>query len=134
LLGLYLRKNVDRSLDQRIAAVVIKQAARNFFELLVADDFRILRSDFVAHGRWIVRLRWWLWVWDRVSGLRKNVDGGFDQRIAAVVIEQTAGNFFELLVANDFRILDFVAHGRWIVEVEVVVEGLGPCARIKKGR
>jgi hypothetical protein len=45
-------------------------------------------------------------------GLRKDVDGGFDQRIAAVVIEQTAGNFFELLVADDFRILrnDFVVH------------------------
>ena len=54
-------------------------------------------------------------------GLGEHVDSGFDQRVAAVVIEQTAGDFFELLVANDFRILrsDFVVHGRWIVEVVV---------------
>jgi hypothetical protein len=31
------------------AEVVIEQTARDFFELLVADDFRIFRSDFVAH-------------------------------------------------------------------------------------
>ena len=46
------------------------------------------------------------------AGLGQHVDSGFDQRVTAVVIEQTAGNFFELLVADDFRILrsDFVAH------------------------
>jgi hypothetical protein len=46
-----LSKNVDGSLDQSVAAVVVEQAAGNFFELLVANDFRILRSDFVAHSR-----------------------------------------------------------------------------------
>jgi hypothetical protein len=56
-----------------------------------------------------------------LSVLGKHVYGSLDQRIAAVVIKQTAGDFFELLVANDFRALrsDFVAHGRWIVEVVV---------------
>ena len=31
------------------AEVVVKQTAGDFFELLVADDFGIFRSDFVAH-------------------------------------------------------------------------------------
>ena len=44
-----LGQHVDSGFDQRVAAVVIEQADGNFFELLVADDFRILRSDFVAH-------------------------------------------------------------------------------------
>ena len=42
-------QHVDSGFDQRVAAVVIEQTARDFFELLVADDFRICRSDFVAH-------------------------------------------------------------------------------------
>jgi hypothetical protein len=46
-----LREDVDGGFDQRVAAVVIEQAARNLFELLIADDFGILRSDFVAHSR-----------------------------------------------------------------------------------
>ena len=41
---------VDGCFDQRVAAVVIEQAAGNFLELLVADDFGILRSDFVVHS------------------------------------------------------------------------------------
>jgi hypothetical protein len=45
-----LGKDVDGGFDQRVAAVVIEQAARNLFELLIADDFGILRSDFVAHS------------------------------------------------------------------------------------
>ena len=36
--------------------------------------------------------------------LGKDVDSRFDQRVAAVVVEQAAGNFFKLLVADDFRI------------------------------
>jgi hypothetical protein len=44
-----LGKNVDSGFDQGVADVVVEQAARNFFELLVANNFRILRSDFVAH-------------------------------------------------------------------------------------
>ena len=49
------------------------------------------------------------------AGLGQHVDSGFDQRVTAVVVEQTAGNFFELLVADDFRVLrsDFVAHRIW---------------------
>ena len=46
-----LGEDVDSGFDQRVADVVIEQAARHFFKLLVADDFWILRSDFVAHGR-----------------------------------------------------------------------------------
>ena len=87
--------------------------------MLVADDFRILRSDFVAHGRCGVEVE--------VDGLRlvvllgEDVDSGFDQGVADVVVEQTARNFFELLVADDFR-SDFVAHFRCGVELEVVLE------------
>ena len=44
-----LGKDVDSGFDQRVADVVVEQATRNFFELLVADDFWILRSDFVVH-------------------------------------------------------------------------------------
>ena len=32
-----------------VARVVIGQTVRDFLELLVADDFRIFRSDFVVH-------------------------------------------------------------------------------------
>jgi hypothetical protein len=57
------------------------------------------------------------------AGLGQHVDSGFDQRVAAVVIEQTAGDFFELLVADDFRILrsDFAAHRIGIVWSAFVV-------------
>ena len=48
-----LGKNVDGRFDQGIADVVVEQAARNFFKLLVADDFR---SDFVVHFRCGVEL------------------------------------------------------------------------------
>jgi hypothetical protein len=39
-----------------------------------------------------------------------NDNGGFDQGVAGVIIERTAGNIFELLVANSFRFLDLFAH------------------------
>ena len=39
-----------------------------------------------------------------------NDDGGFDQGVAGVIIERTAGNIFELLVANSLRLLDLFAH------------------------
>jgi hypothetical protein len=63
-------------------------------------------------------------VWSWFFGLRKNVDGGFDQGVADVVVEQAARNFFELLVADNFR-SDFVAHFRCGVELEVVWFGVG---------
>ena len=44
-----LGQHVHGRLLARDAEVVIEQAAGDFFELLVADDFRIFRSDFVAH-------------------------------------------------------------------------------------
>ena len=50
-----LGKDVDGGFDQRVADVVVEQAARHFFKLLVADDFGIFRSDFVAH---IVGIVW----------------------------------------------------------------------------
>jgi len=34
---------------RRVARVVIEQTVGDFFELLVANDFRIFRSDFVVH-------------------------------------------------------------------------------------
>ena len=52
-----LGKDVNGGFDQRVADVVVEQAARHFFELLVADDFWILRSDFVAHGRYGIRVK-----------------------------------------------------------------------------
>ena len=115
-----LGKDVDGGFDQRVAAVVIEQAARNFFELLVADDFGIFRSDFVAHSRCRVEVK--VIGLELVVLLGKDVDGGFDQRVAAVVVEQAARNFFELLVADDFGIFrsDFVAHSRCRVEVKVI--------------
>jgi hypothetical protein len=102
-----LGKNVDGGFDQGVADVVVEEAARNFFELLVADDFR---SDVVAHFGCGVELKVVSWSW--FFGLGKNVDGGFDQGVADVVVEQTARNFFKLLVADNFRIFrsDFVAH------------------------
>ena len=45
-----------------------------------------------------------------------NDDGGFDQGVAGVIIERTAGNIFELLVANSFGLLNLFAHIRiWLV-------------------
>ena len=45
-----------------------------------------------------------------------NDDGGFDQGVAGVIVERTAGNIFELLVANSFGFLDLFAHIRiWLV-------------------
>jgi hypothetical protein len=66
--------------------------------------------------------------------LRKHVHGRFDEGIAAVVIEQTAGDFFELLVADGFRTLrnHFVAHSRSGVEVKVVGSELR--LPVKRGR
>ena len=102
-----LGKDVHSGFDQGVADVVVEQAARNFFKLLVADDFR---SDVVAHFGCGVELKVVSWSW--FFGLGKNVDGGFDQGVADVVVEQTARNFFKLLVADNFRIFgsDFVAH------------------------
>ncbi len=45
-----LGQNVDGCFDQRVTAVVVEQAAGDFLELLVADDFGIVRSDFVVHS------------------------------------------------------------------------------------
>jgi hypothetical protein len=45
-----LGKHVNGPLDEGVAVVVVEQAAVNFFELLVADDFGIVRSNFVAHS------------------------------------------------------------------------------------
>jgi hypothetical protein len=39
-----------------------------------------------------------------------NDDSGLNQGVARVVIERAAGNIFELLIANIFRLLDFFAH------------------------
>ena len=44
-----LRKDVYGRFDEGVADVVVEQTARNFFKLLVADNFRIFRSGFVAH-------------------------------------------------------------------------------------
>ena len=47
------------------------------------------------------------------EGRRKvlpNDDGGFDQGVARVIVESTAGNIFELLVGNSFGLLDLFAH------------------------
>ena len=79
---------------------------------------------------WSERLLVWSWFF----GLGKNVDSSFDQGVADVVVEQAARNFFELLVADNFRILrsDFVAHFRCGVELEVV--GLELVLRIRKER
>ena len=60
-----LGEDVDRRFDQRVAAVVVEQAAGNFFKLLVADDFGILGviSLLMVSGE----LRWRLWVWSWVA-------------------------------------------------------------------
>jgi hypothetical protein len=50
-----LGEDVDGGFDQGVADVVVEQAARNFFELLVADYFGIFGSDFVAH---IIGIGW----------------------------------------------------------------------------
>ena len=50
----YLGQHVYGRLLARDAEVVIEQTARDFFKLFVADDFRICRSDFVAHRIGIV--------------------------------------------------------------------------------
>jgi hypothetical protein len=39
-----------------------------------------------------------------------NDDGGLDQGVAGVIVERTAGNVFELLVADRLGFLDFFAH------------------------
>src|ERR1700733_5467570 len=44
-------EDVHGRLQNGVANVVVEQAARNFFQLLVADDFRSDRSDFVAHSK-----------------------------------------------------------------------------------
>ena len=62
--------------------------------------------------------------WSWVVLLGEDVDGGFNQRVADVVVEQAARNFFKLLVADNFR-SDFVAHFRCGVELEVVWFGVG---------
>ena len=52
----------------------------------------------------------------RKTNVLPNDDGGFDQGVARVIVERTAGNIFELLVANRFRLLDLFAHSRiWLV-------------------
>ena len=104
-----LREHVYGRLLACDAEVVIEQTARDFFELLVADDFRILRCDFVAHDSWMVEV---CWFWMVEPDLRQHVYGRLLACDAEVIIEQTAGDFLELLVADDFRIFrsDFVAH------------------------
>ena len=50
-----------------------------------------------------------------------NDDSGLDQGVAGVIVESTAGNIFELLVADWF--LDFFAHGvvlYWLVLVGII--------------
>ena len=56
-LGLVVRlgEDVDGGFDQGVADVVVEQATGDFFELLVADDFGIFGSDFVAH---IISIGW----------------------------------------------------------------------------
>jgi hypothetical protein len=53
------------------------------------------------------------------EGRRKvlpNDDGSFDQGVARVIVESTAGNIFKLLVANIFGLLGLFAHIRiWLV-------------------
>jgi hypothetical protein len=52
----------------------------------------------------------------RKTNVLPNDDGGFDQGVAGVIVERTAGNIFELLVANSFGLLDLFAHiGIWLV-------------------
>jgi hypothetical protein len=52
----------------------------------------------------------------RKTNVLPNDDGGFDQGVAGVIVERTAGNIFELLVANSLRLLDLFAHIRiWLV-------------------
>jgi hypothetical protein len=83
-------------------------------------------SSLTASGFWISSLilgfGWWCWLgwvgsaadlnWYRRE--RQNVlpndDSGFDQGVAGVIVERTAGNIFELLVANGFEILGVFAH------------------------
>ena len=60
------------------------------------------------------------WVWfgsaadltgiGRKTNVLPNDDGGFDQGVAGVIVERTAGNVFELLVADRLGFLDFFAH------------------------
>jgi hypothetical protein len=79
-----------------------------------------------------LRRRLWFRGYVAVSG--KDVNGGFDQRVADVVVEQAARHFFKLLVADDFGIFrsDFVAHGRYGIEVKV--DGLEFGCPVRKGR
>jgi len=52
----------------------------------------------------------------RKTNVLPNDDGGFDQGVAGVIVERTAGNIFELLVANSLGLLDLFAHIRiWLV-------------------
>ena len=62
----------------------------------------------------------------RKTKVLPNDNGGFDQGVAGVVVESTAGNIFELLVANSFGLLGLFAHIRiWLV---VVVGFGGQCS------
>jgi hypothetical protein len=52
-----LHADLDGRLQQSFAAVVVKNASRNFFELFVAD-LRIQKLGFFAHGMWFLTI--WL--------------------------------------------------------------------------
>jgi hypothetical protein len=101
-----LGQDVDGRFQKRLTIVVIEDAASHIFELVVADDFGILRNNFVAH------LVYWVGLFFASLCLRENVNGRFQKRLAVVVIENATGDIFELLVADGFRALrnDFVAH------------------------
>ena len=53
-----------------------------------------------------------------------NDDGGLDQGVAGVIVECTAGNIFELLVADRLEFLDFFVHCSGFLLVFYLV-GLG---------
>jgi hypothetical protein len=71
--------------------------------------------DLVGLWIWLVVLVWVGSAADltgvgRKTNVLPNDDGGFDQGIAGVIVERTAGNIFELLVADRLGFLDFFAH------------------------
>jgi hypothetical protein len=97
--------NDDGGFDQGVAGVIVERTAGNIFELLVANSFEIL--GIVAHIGILVGGI------GRKTNVLPNDDGGLDEGVAGVIVERTAGNIFELLVANGFRFLDFFAHCYW---------------------
>jgi hypothetical protein len=62
----------------------------------------------------------------RKTNVLPNDYGGFDQGVAGVIVERTAGNIFKLFVADRLGFLDFFAHGSgflfgWFVLVLVML-------------